>query len=243
MPSPLVLLPPSEGKLPGGSRRARRGAFDDELATVRLEVVRRLGEALQSSSPRDLEATLGVRGALLERARESVLALLVGDAPLRPVWQRYSGVVWSHLEAETLSAAQRRRLIVPSGLYGLNAGDDLVVDYRLKMSARLRGSTVASLWRPVLASSLASHASGRVVYDLLPVEHRSAFHVGDLGATRVVAVTFRHARDGRLAGHDAKAAKGVFARHLIESSNVSSFSWRGWSTRCAEERIDVLYDA
>ncbi|MHB8826815.1 MAG: peroxide stress protein YaaA [Acidimicrobiales bacterium] len=243
MPSPLVLLPPSEGKLPGGSYRARRGEFDEELATVRLEVVRRLGEVVQRSSAGELEATLGVRGALLERARDAVLALLAGDAPLRPAWQRYSGVVWSHLEPETLSTAQRRRLIVPSGLYGLNAGDDLVADYRLKMAARLCGSSVASLWRPVLASSLARHATGRVVYDLLPVEHRSAFYEGDLGATHVVTVTFRHARDRRLAGHDAKAAKGAFARHLIKSPNVKSFSWRGWSTQCDGDRIDVIYDA
>ena len=242
MPSPLVLLPPSEGKRPGGSRRVRRGAFDDELGVTRLEVARRLGVVVASASNGELEAALGVRGPLLERAHGAAAAFLAGEAPLRPVWQRYSGVVWSHLEPETLSASQRRRLIVPSGLYGLNAGDDLIADYRLKMSARLRGTSVGSLWRPVIATSLARHAKGRVVYDLLPVEHRSAMHQEDLAATRVVSVTFRHARDGRLAGHDAKAAKGAFARHLLASPDVTSFSWRGWFARGSGERIDVLYD-
>ena len=243
MPSPLVLLPPSEGKRPGGSRRARRGAFDDELGVTRLGVIERLRAVLVTSSRRDLETILGVRGALLERAQVAMLALLAGEAALRPAWQRYSGVVWSHLEPETLSATQRRRLIVPSGLYGLNAGDDLVADYRLKMSARLQGSSAASLWRPVIASSLARHARGRSVYDLLPVEHRSAFNAVDLAATRVVTVTFRHARDGRLAGHDAKAAKGVFARHLLMTTDIASFSWRGWSARTDGAGIEVLYDA
>lgn len=243
MPSPLILLPPSEGKRPGGSRRARAGAFDDELGAARREIARRLG-ALVARAPRtELELIFGVRGELFERAHRAVVALLAGEAPLRPAWQRYSGVVWSHLEPESLSGAQRRRLVVPSGLYGLNAGDDLVADYRLKMSARLDGSSVGSLWRPVIASSLARHAKGRVVYDLLPVEHRSAFNAVDLAATRVVTVTFRHARDGRLAGHDAKAAKGVFARHLLETSDATSFSWRSWSARVDGARVDVLYGA
>ena len=243
MPSPLVLLPPSEGKRPGGSRRTRRGAFDDELGATRLDVRERLGVVLAASSQRELETVLGVRGALFERAQAAMLALLAGQAALRPAWQRYSGVVWSHLEPETLSVAQRRRLIIPSGVYGLNAGDDLVADYRLKMSARLQGTSVGSLWRPVIASSLARHARGRLVYDLLPVEHRSALDAADLVATRVVTVTFRHARDGRLAGHDAKAAKGVFARHLLTTTDVASFSWRGWSARADGSHVDVLYDA
>lgn len=242
MPSPLVLLPPSEGKRPGGSRRAGRGAFDEDLGATRLEVARRLGAVVASSTRPELEATLGARGPLFDRAYEAALALFAGGAALRPVWQRYSGVVWSHLEPETLSTAQRRRLVVPSGLYGLNTGVDLVADYRLKMSARLQGSSVASLWRPVLAPTLARYAKGRVVYDLLPAEHRSAFNVDDLGATRVVTVTFRHARDGRLAGHDAKAAKGAFARHLLESHEIESFSWRGWRARTDGARVDVLYD-
>ena len=243
MPSPLVLLPPSEGKRPGGSRRARRGAFDDELGATRLGVLERLGAVLAASSQRELETVLGVRGALFERAQAAMLALCAGEAALRPAWQRYSGVVWSHLEPETLSAAQRRRLIVPSGLYGLNAGDDLVADYRLKMSARLQDTSVGSLWRPVISPSLARHARGRLVYDLLPAEHRSVLDAGDLAATRVVTVTFRHARDGRLAGHDAKAAKGAFARHLLTSSDAASFWWRGWSARADGARIDVLYGA
>ncbi|HSN03264.1 MAG TPA: peroxide stress protein YaaA [Acidimicrobiales bacterium] len=242
MPSPLVLLPPSEGKRPGGSRRARHGAFDDELGATRLDVLERLGAVLVTSSQAERESILGVRGALFERAEAALLALLAGEATLRPVWQRYSGVVWSHLEPETLRVAQRRRLIVPSGLYGLNAGDDLVADYRLKMSARLRESSVGSLWRPLIAASLARHARGRTVYDLLPLEHRSVLDAADLAATRVVTVTFRHARDGRLAGHDAKAAKGVFARHLLTTTDVASFSWRGWSARAEGSRVDVLYD-
>ena len=240
MPAPLVLLPPSEGKRPGGVRRVRPGAFDDELGATRLEVVERLRDVLATSSRAQLEATFAVRGPLFERAHDAMLALLAGPVALRPAWQRYSGVVWSHLEPETLRPAQRRRLIVPSGLYGLNAGDDLIADYRLKMSAQLRGSSVATLWRPVIASSLARHAKGRVVYDLLPVEHRSALDAAGLGATRMITVTFRHGGDGRLAGHDAKAAKGAFARHLLDH-DAESFSWHGWRARVNEDAIDVLY--
>jgi uncharacterized protein len=237
--APLVLIPPSESKREGGRAGAHPGPFDAALASTREVVRGHLREFLADASHGELERVLGVRGALLERAREASEALLEGRAPLMPVWRRYSGVVWSHLAPETLSAAQRRRLVVPSGLYGLSVGDDVVADYRLKMTARLGGQSLAARWRPVLADALGSHASGRVVYDLLPLEHRAAM-VEAGRTTRLVAVSFRDENDGRLVGHDAKAAKGTFARHLLDGGAPTAFSWRNWTARECDGGLEVL---
>lgn len=242
MRAPLILIPPSEAKLAGGRNNARAGTFDEDLAGAREIVSARLRELVETATDAQVATVLGVRGALLERARSATVALLDGRAPLMPVWQRYSGVVWNHLEANTLTGAQRRRLIVPSGLYGLNAGDDVIADYRLKMSARLHHESLSTFWRPVLSASLARFARDRVIYDLLPLEHRAALSQLTAGA-RLVPVTFTHGSNGRLAGHDAKAAKGAFARHLIDNSPLASFAWRGWTARAREGEIQVIYGA
>jgi cytoplasmic iron level regulating protein YaaA (DUF328/UPF0246 family) len=201
-----------------------------------------LRELLACASQGELERVFGVRGALLGRARVATESFLEDRAALTPAWRRYSGVVWSHLAPETLSASQRHRLVVPSGLYGLSAGDDVVADYRLKMTARLGGQSLAAQWRPVLADALASYAVGRVVYDLLPIEHRASI-VGASQMTRLVAVSFRDENNGRLVGHDAKAAKGVFARHLLDGLPATEFAWGKWTARECEGGIEVLHRA
>ncbi len=242
MPAPLILIPPSEAKREGGRRRAPVGAFNDDLADARAYVLDHLRELVEGASTAELSSVLGVRGPLLERAREATVALVEGRARVMPAWQRYSGVVWSHLEPETLSASARRRLIVPSGLYGLNAGDDPIADFRLKMSARLGEGSLAAWWRPVLGASLARYARGRVVYDLLPLEHRAALSSMAPGV-HLVSVTFRHGGNGRLAGHDAKAAKGAFARHLALNEPPASFTWGRWSAYERGGSLEVLYEA
>jgi hypothetical protein len=71
----FVLLPPSEGKESGGSRATKIGTFDAELEAPRKEVLAALGELLDRGNSSDIEKTLRVHGALLERAIASTRAL------------------------------------------------------------------------------------------------------------------------------------------------------------------------
>src|SRR6188472_4435654 len=112
-PDPLLLLlPPSEGKREGGDGPAwdpADGAFGTALGRRRIRVVSALRKARGGSA-----ALLGVGGPTLERAR-AVNRSLRG-APTMPAWQRYSGVVWDHLDPATL--ADRSPIVVVSGLHG-----------------------------------------------------------------------------------------------------------------------------
>jgi cytoplasmic iron level regulating protein YaaA (DUF328/UPF0246 family) len=174
-----------------------------------------------------------VGGRHLERARAANLAL-GGASPTLPAWRRYTGVVHDHLDVAGSTRAGRRRaldsVVVLSGLLGLVALDDPVPDYRIKMGARLAPlGTLAAWWRPRLAPVLAARAAGHVVVDLLPVEHAAAVdHVAlvDAGAT-VLRVRLLE-RDGRAGGHDAKAAKGRLARHLVTSRAHPARALRTW---------------
>jgi cytoplasmic iron level regulating protein YaaA (DUF328/UPF0246 family) len=103
---------------------------------------------------------------------------------------------------------------VVSGLLGLVALDDPTPDYRLKMGAALAPmGKLSTWWRPAVSAEIARWARGRYLVDLLPNEHRAAYTPDDDQAG--VRVGFVE-RTGKVAGHDAKAAKGRLARHLIE---------------------------
>jgi cytoplasmic iron level regulating protein YaaA (DUF328/UPF0246 family) len=69
---------------------------------------------------------------------------------------------------------------------------------------------------------------GTTVIDLLTTEHRSAIEWQRFGS--VVRVDFVEAQGRGAAGHIAKAAKGHFARHVIDHGidEALSFTHEGW---------------
>jgi len=237
-------VPPSKGQSFGGRRSGATGVFDEALGNSRGVVRAALADVVFRSSRPQLEKIFEARGALLESVIEQVGTLSAGDAPTLPAWQRYGGVVWTHLGARTLSASQRRRVFVPSALYGLVRSDDPVAPYRLAMSSSL-GSVgpLAKFWRRDVTSALSSVVTKRsVVVDLLPGEHAASIDFAALAAEcRVVRVSFVTADGRRAAGHDAKAVKGHLARRLLTEGEdvLDDASWLGWSTRRQGDQVEV----
>lgn len=216
----VILLPPSEGKAEGGQPRTKwkptSGAFGDSLGGHRTRIVEALA-AQQGGSA----ALLGVGGRHLERA-QAANRTVVGATTL-PAAERYTGVVWDHLDLAGMTTAQRNRalprIIVPSGLMGASLADDPVPDYRLKMGARLSGfgGTLAKWWRDAVSEAINDYARGCLVIDLLPTEHRGAYSP-DLSLVAEHVVVDLMTPTGKAGGHDAKAAKGRLARHLLLST-------------------------
>lgn len=217
----VILLPPSEGKAEGGNTqkpwKCDAGVFGGELGEFRADVVR----ALKMAKGGD-QKLLGVKGAYLEHAKACNLSL-IGAATL-PAWQRYTGVVWDHLHLASVAATTRtayvKRIFVPSGLAGLVRADDPLPEYRLKMGARLSNlGLVSTWWRDDLTAALASSVKKTVVVDLLPQEHKNAFDWDVL--VNVVHVDLVSKKGAIVGGHNAKAAKGLLARHLLDGRNTS----------------------
>ncbi|MEY4365267.1 MAG: hypothetical protein RLZZ305_611 [Actinomycetota bacterium] len=232
----LILVPPSEGKAEGG----RTGSAWDPASGVSGRVLgpmrREVAGALRGVKG-GTEELLGVKGAALDRARTANMAL-VGAATL-PAWRRYTGVVWDHLDLASMSAPDRsaaaKRLYIPSGLMGLVRADEPVPDYKLKMGAALPGTgRLSAWWRGALTDELIRAARREsTVVDLLPQEHAAAVDWERLGAhVRVVHLDLvSTTRGGKVGGHDAKAAKGLLTRHILEArqsaplaDTVSGFS-------------------
>jgi len=240
----FVLLPPSEAKNAGGSGTPKIGPFDAGLAGPRRIITAALGELLASASPELLEKTLKVRGPLLERALEASMEVVEGRAGLLAGWRRYSGVVWSHLKPQSLSPAQRRRILVPSGLYGLTTAEDLVADYRLKMNASLPTvGNVAAFWKEHLTTVLIQDLKGAGVVNLLPREHEAAIDLGELaGAVDLTTISFVTHGGERAAGHAAKAVKGLVAREVLTGrlDSLDSFRWHGWRGRRRAGQLQIV---
>jgi cytoplasmic iron level regulating protein YaaA (DUF328/UPF0246 family) len=233
-----LLLPPSEGKAPGGGVPGwdpASGRFGAELERPRRSVVRALAKAKGGDA-----RLLGVKGEALDRAQQANRSLL--GAPCLPAVDRFTGVVWDHFDVRGLPVAARERamasVLVLSGVGGVVALDDPLPDHRLKLSVSLAPiGRVATFWRPSISTVLREHLAGALVIDLLPGEHASAW-VPDVGAGTHLRVRLI-GRDGQTAGHFAKAAKGRLARSLMRSADPERAlrRWRDDEFRAEVERI------
>jgi len=208
----LVLLPPSEGKAPGG-----RGAplSLDRLSHGGLNGVRaRLVGALQTAAltdPVGLQAALGCPAGEVEKD-----AVLTTSGTL-PAARRYTGVVYEALSYATLSPAGRRRangsLRVASALLGLLSPTDRVPGYRLSAGTSLPGvGSLAAAWRPVLEPELAGYRG--LVVDLRSGPYAALARVPGAVQVRVLRET---GGVRNVVSHDNKHTKGLLARELCEA--------------------------
>ena len=217
----MLLLPPSEGKAPGGDGPpwADGPRAFPALNRRRVRVRNAVRRALRAA-PDGGERLLGARGPTLERSRAEWKEL--DSAPTLPAWRRYSGVVWEALSPATLSpagaAGLRERVLVPSGLWGLLAATDPVPPYRLRMAARVEPlGTLARFWRDPVTAALSERAGAGWIVDLLPGEHSAAVDAGGLRGARLVRVELVTGGARRAAGHAGKHAKGLLARAVLET--------------------------
>ncbi len=219
--APVLLIPPSEGKSPGGDGppvdwgAGRFGHLADHRLRVRDAVLRAVRRRA------DAQALLGVTGPHLDRALREWRELDM--APTMAAAARYSGVVWGALDIPSLESPARRRamsrIVVPSGAWGLVAAGDAIPAYRLKMAARLGAlGRLSAWWRPLIGPALAARAGRGAVIDLLPREHAAAIDPAVLRPGALVRVQILEPGPaGRAVGHVGKALKGRLARAILQA--------------------------
>lgn len=177
---------------------------------------------------------LGVKGdalaAAVDRNRQ------VAQARTMPAIDRYTGVLYDALDVASLAPRERRRLraqvVIFSGLFGLVAPGDPIPDYKLKMGASLDPmGRLATWWRAPVTAALAPVVARRVVWDLLPGEHRAAWAPGPIGTPSgpalVISARFLDetaTRDGErqltTVSHWNKLLKGALVRHVLREQLV-----------------------
>jgi hypothetical protein len=214
----FALIPPSQGKAPGGRRHIAVGTFDETLKEPRCEVLESLRTFVTTASTAQLEVALSARGPLLQRALSATHQILEGSAPLLPAWRRYDGLL---------------------------AGEDRIAEYRLKMNIRLANMPpLARFWRPSVTDALIERTSHAIVVNFLPKEHLASVDMEKLKSHRkVLDVHFVAADESKAVGHDAKAVKGELARAVL-CDGLSAFSVPerlGW--RVERRGSDVVVSA
>jgi cytoplasmic iron level regulating protein YaaA (DUF328/UPF0246 family) len=221
---PLLLIPPSEAKAPGGdgppwSDSAR--AFP-QLDPQRREVI----NALRRTMRGDADAAAKLLGVGPAAAADAISQNLVIDsAPTMPAIARYEGVLYDALDYPALPARQRKRIdeqvAIVSAVWGVVAPRDPIPDYKLKMSASLDPlGRLSTWWRPAVSRVLDELAAGRVVWNLLPTEHSTAWRSNG-SSNAVIRVRFLDEveRNGRrelvTVSHWNKLLKGALVRHVV----------------------------
>lgn len=221
----ILLLPPSEGKAAGGSKRTNWPALADDpkrnafpaLNEPRAAVLQALHAALADPAVDD-EKLFGVKGEALDAAL-AVNGALPGG-PLLPAIERYTGVMFDFLDyagmAPRVRTAFNGHALLFSGLWGLLRPRDLIPDYKLKMDASLPAlGPLATFWRPHVSAALNPLAARKVVWDLLPGAHARAWD-GKADYAARWQVKFVEAKGGKLrtVTHWSKALKGALVRYI-----------------------------
>jgi cytoplasmic iron level regulating protein YaaA (DUF328/UPF0246 family) len=231
--APVILLPPSEGKRPGGDGppwspgRSALPELDERRATVAAALVRAMKGSVAAR-----QKLLGVKGDALAKATEANRAVL--ESATLPAIDRYTGVLYDALDAGSLRSRDRARLlrqvVIFSGVWGASLPGDPLPDHKLKMGATLpRLGKLSTWWRGPLTEALAPMVGGRVVWDLLPNEHEAAWAPPEPGTaapgapTHVLSVRFLDERPRSrgaersftTVNHWNKLLKGAVVRHVL----------------------------
>lgn len=207
----FILLPPSEGKSPDpgpATFRTACPAWAGDTAAVL--------DHLKSLSPAARMKFYGARTAEKADAAHALNRQAL-DAPALPAVERYTGVVYTHLDYAGLrrKAAARKRLLIVSALFGVVQGGTPVPEYKLAVNPWL-----ARYWKPINTARIEALAGGKPVLDLLSQSYRRALDYPNL-----VTIDFRVQGGKKAAGHFGKVIKGRFARWLLENNvqKVSDF--------------------
>ena len=224
-----ILIPPSEGK----SRvKATNEIFSDTNFKFERPVnqVVRLLELIDDEDLRSVYGTSPEKALGFHRQNQDIF-----NSHCAPAIERYTGVVYEHIEWTTLSEKAKKYMdkyvIIFSGLFGMLTPMTPIPDYKLKMNVL----SLQHHWNPILSEALQDE---KPIIDLLPQVHRKAYNPNKKNVTPVDFLIINKGKK-TAAGHFGKAVKGEFIRHMAEKNITSvdefcgfeydGFKWDGTS--------------
>jgi len=213
-----ILIPASEGKTKVVATSDLK--FEDsnfQFNESVLQVVNLL-ELIDEEDLRSIYGTSQEKSEAFHRQNQSIF-----KEKCVPAINRYTGVVYSNINWETLSdSAQtylQNHVMIFSGLFGMVSPLTPIPNYKLKMNVL----SLQHHWRPILTKVLNNE---EFIIDLLPQVHRKAY----TPSSNVYKVDFSVIKKGKktAAGHFGKAVKGKFIRYLAENNIKSVDQFQGF---------------
>jgi cytoplasmic iron level regulating protein YaaA (DUF328/UPF0246 family) len=246
----LLLLPPSETKRDGGTEGSSLDlwqlgywALTPQRKTA-VDALTRLSRSVAKST-----AALGLgKTQAFEVARNRALM----TSPLLPAIDRYTGVIYDALAAESLTPAARafadEHVVIGSALFGLLRASDGIPAYRLSHDSRLPGLSLKRLWRERVSAELGRRSG--LMLDLRSEAYASLGPVPPRAGSYYLRVV-REGSDGRRSAlsHFNKKAKGEFTRAVLDARIIHDTvdDLLEWATRSgirlepgAEGELDLV---
>ena len=211
------LIPPSEGK----SKVISQDVLFSDTNFKFEQHVKQVVRLLSLIEDEDLSSVYGTseeKAMIFHRQNQDIF-----NSKCAYAIERYTGVVYDHLNWDTLDKKAQNfledHIYIFSGLFGIVSPKTLIPDYKLKMN-------VLSLqyhWSPVLTEELKKED---VIIDLLPQVHRKAYNKGK----NVITIDFQVIKKGKksAAGHFGKAVKGQFIRYIAKNNIKSTDDFSGF---------------
>lgn len=247
----LLLLPPSEAKIPGGDGPALRAsglgrAAGHPLAGARRKVLEAVARWCRDDPE---EAASGLKlpaGTAAQDLADNAAAL---RAPTMPALDRFSGVVYAAFGAGRLDPPARAVALdavrVFSGAFGMLAGDEPVPTHRVPAATTVPGvGGLTPFWRARLRDvSPRLFADGRLVVDLRSTDYAAMWQVtGPLRQQVVPVRVLVERRSGRAwvrrtISHPSKHGKGLLARELVTTVASGSPVTSAEEVAAAGERL------
>lgn len=215
-----VLLPPSETKRPDGGNNA----FGEHTATLPPYVLKtheRVLRALIDLSQNEDIAAKALKLGVKSRG-EVAHNLRLNDASVLPAIERYTGVLFDAINAETMPSQARawlgQNVWIQSALFGLIPSATPIPPYRLSATTRLPAldGTLKRVWN----AAYPDEAWGdEFTLDLRSNDYAALAPLPKRPGRFVTVHVAERSADGivRPLNHFNKRAKGLFVRDLAES--------------------------
>jgi len=213
-----ILIPPSEGK--AKIQKPQNTLFQDTdfVFEKYVKQVVRLLNLIDNEDLKSIYGTSQEKAEAFHRQNEDIF-----NSRCDYAINRYTGVVYEHLDWNSLTDAGKKYLAdhvyIFSGLFGMTKPLTLIPDYKLKMNVL----SLQHHWSPIISEVLDQED---VIFDLLPQVYRKAYNPGK----NVIQIEFKVEKEGKktAAGHFGKAVKGKFIKYLADNQITDTKDFSGF---------------
>ncbi len=233
-----ILLPPSEGKNPSNTEYKystvkinKKNNYFTDLDNLRYEISTSLQDQLIKSEPERQEKILELKAKKLEDAIKKTLNF--ENELTTSAINRYDGVMFKAINFKEMNETQKENfnnsVIFVDGMFGLLKPQDLIPDYKLKITSKFGKYNMTKFWKENLYSKFNNLFSNtQLVIDILPGSHRKVVNFSNIN--NYVEILFAKLVDGKLknAGHESKKLKGEIVNFIVQKNDTSIEDLKTW---------------
>ena len=228
----IILLPPSEGKQKGGnelklykktSKNLKHNSFKF-LEEYRKYILNILINAISKFTIKDLEKIFELKNQKLQDAITNTKNL--SEEPTMPAIERYQGVMFKAINYKALTNEQKDNfnssIIFIDGLFGLLKPQDLIPEYKLKITSKIKTLNITNFWKEKLKTEFENILKNKIAIDILPQTHKKIINLKS--AKEIYSIKFCNIKNSTKltnVGHNSKILKGELINYITKKDNIT----------------------